>query len=180
MVFGGAHRLRAWRRALLRCHRFVMTTNVVVFALKAFALTAANQRRRMLNDRQKLFIDEYMKDMKPMAAAERAGYSAPPWTEEVRAEVDARIRDRKEVFEIEGSLVLREIATVAFHNVNLDELKPADKIKALELLGKNLKLFTEQVEHSLTEGLADKLAAARERVKALQEARANDPEELTQ
>lgn len=36
-----------------------------------------------------------------------------------------------------------------------------DKVKALELTGKNQKLFTDKVEHTVDESLADLLAAAR-------------------
>ena len=47
--------------------------------------------------------------------------------------------------------------------VKRTKLKWVDKIRSLELLGKHLKLFTERVEMSGLEGLADKLAAARKR-----------------
>ena len=42
--------------------------------------------------------------------------------------------------------------------------KLADKIKALELLGKYLKLFTERIEVTGLAGLADSIAEARKRV----------------
>lgn len=115
----------------------------------------------MLTDRQRLFVDEYLKDFKPMAAAARAGYSSPPWSPEVRAAVDDGIRDKRELLQVEGALVLREVATIAFHDVDLEELTPSDKLKALELLGKNLKLFTERLEISPVEGLAEKIAEGR-------------------
>lgn len=40
-----------------------------------------------------------------------------------------------------------------------------DKTKALELLGKHLRLYTDRVEHSAVHGLADLLARARARAK---------------
>lgn len=43
------------------------------------------------------------------------------------------------------------------------KVKLYDKIKALELLGKHLKLYTEKIEHSGLEGLAEKIAAVRKR-----------------
>ncbi len=153
----------------------------------------------MLNDRQQLFVAEYLKDFKPMAAAERAGYSTPPWSDEVRAAVDEGVRNRREVLEIDGALVLREVATIAFasmgdyfdpnweikdisdltdlqkraiETVQIEEdddgikrvkIKLHSKLQANELLGKNLKLFTERMEISAVEGLAERLAEARQR-----------------
>lgn len=159
----------------------------------------------MLNDRQQLFVAEYLKDFKPMAAAARAGYSSPPWSDEVREAVEEGIRNRREVLEIDGALVLREVATIAFASMgdyfrdewemkNPEELtelqkraieavqvnetrdpetgevertvklKLHSKNTALEMLGKNLKLFTERYEVSAVDGLAEKLAEARARV----------------
>lgn len=121
----------------------------------------------LLTDRQQLFVDEYLKDFKPTAAAERAGYSSPPWGDEVKAAVDEGVRNRRELLGIDGAMVLRELARCAFHEIDFDDMKPADKIKALELLGKNLKLFTERFEVSAVEGLAEKLAEARARLENL-------------
>ncbi len=41
------------------------------------------------------------------------------------------------------------------------ELKFTDRIRALELLGKHLKIFTDRVEHDVSESLAELLASAR-------------------
>jgi len=163
----------------------------------------------MLTDRQQLFVAEYLKDFKPSAAAERAGYSAPPWSDEVKAAVDEEVRNKRELLSIDAALVLREVATIAFasmadyfvdewklkHPDELTELqkraveavqveereiynKDGDQIgvnrivkiklhsknAALEMLGKNLKLFTERFEVSPTDGLAELIAEARARV----------------
>lgn len=45
------------------------------------------------------------------------------------------------------------------------KVKLWDKLKALEMLGKHLKLFTDVHEHHVTADLADRLKAARERAK---------------
>lgn len=158
----------------------------------------------MLTDRQLLFVSEYVKDFKPMAAAERAGYSSPPWSDEVKAAVDEEVRNKRELLSIDAALVLREVATIAFASagdyfnqgwqakdvseltelqkraieaVQVDETYDEDgnvtrKIKfklhsknqALEMLGKNLKLFTERFEVAPTDGLAELIAEARARV----------------
>ena len=54
----------------------------------------------------------------------------------------------------------------AARRVKRTKFKLADKIRALELLGKYLKLFTERVEVGGIEGLADMIAAARKRAAA--------------
>lgn len=43
------------------------------------------------------------------------------------------------------------------------ELKLWNKLEALELLGRHLKLFTDKMEHSFAEGLAERLIKARKR-----------------
>jgi len=153
----------------------------------------------MLTDRQQLFVAEYVKDFKPTAAAERAGYATPPWSDEVRAAVDEEVRNKRELLSIDAALVLREVATIAFASmgeffnrdwelkdistltdiqkraieaVQIDEtdhkrtvkIKLHSKNAALEMLGKNLKLFTERFEVSPTDGLAELIAEARARV----------------
>ena len=45
------------------------------------------------------------------------------------------------------------------------KIKLVDKVRALELLGKHLKLFTDRVEVTGLDGLADAIAQARKRVK---------------
>ena len=54
----------------------------------------------------------------------------------------------------------------AARRVKRTKFKLADKIRALELLGKYLKLFTERVEVGGIKGLADMIAAARKRAAA--------------
>lgn len=82
-------------------------------------------------------------------------------------------------FVIDLSALTREQAA-AIHEITVDEymegrgegarvvkrirFKLANKIDALGLLGKHLKLFTERIEFDATDGLAEKLEAARKRV----------------
>ena len=82
-------------------------------------------------------------------------------------------------FVIDLATLNREQAA-AIHEITVDEymegrgegarvvkrirFKLASKIDALELLGKHLKLFTEKMEVSATDGLAELMAAARKRV----------------
>lgn len=75
---------------------------------------------------------------------------------------------------------LKRDQAAAIHEITVDEyiegrgegaravkrirFKLANKIDALGLLGKHLKLFTERIEFDATDGLAEMLAAARKRV----------------
>lgn len=45
------------------------------------------------------------------------------------------------------------------------EVKLVDKVKPLELIGKHYKMFTDRVEHDVSEALAEKILAARRRAR---------------
>lgn len=54
--------------------------------------------------------------------------------------------------------------TVGEHPVGVvKKIKLVDRTRAIELGGRHLKLFTDKVEHSFAEGLADRLTRARKR-----------------
>lgn len=63
------------------------------------------------------------------------------------------------------------LAGVEFVTVNLGEgvvehvakIKTVDKTKALEMLGRHLQLFKDKIEVEVNQGLADRMAAARQR-----------------
>lgn len=59
---------------------------------------------------------------------------------------------------ITESVIIRELGSIAC--AGLDEVKPAEKIKALELLGKYLGMWSERTELSVTEGEVSKLGQA--------------------
>ena len=130
--------------------------------------------KHTLTPKQQLFATEYLIDLNATQAAIRAGYSkrtahsqGPRLLDNV--EVKKRIQElgakRSERCEITSDEVLQEIAKVAF--VNLDEeamvehrarISVGEKLKALDQLGKHLKLFTDRVQHdggSLLETLVD-------------------------
>lgn len=61
--------------------------------------------------------------------------------------------------------VRRAIAGVKYDENGIAEVKTIDKIRALELLGKHLKLFSADIEINIDSTLADRLAKAKARVK---------------
>jgi phage terminase small subunit len=107
-----------------------------------------------LTPKQEMFITEYMKDLNATQAAIRAGYSEKtasvigqenlmkPY---LRSEIDKRLEERAINNGITAEFVLNGIKDIAIKGD-----KESDKLKAFELLGKHLKLFTEKVESDNT------------------------------
>lgn len=108
----------------------------------------------MARDKQKLFAEEYIVDFNATQAAIRAGYSKKtaycigsenlkkPVIQELISE---SIRDRIRRTHITQERVVLELASVAFADMAKQEesgLAWKDKLRALELLGKHLGMFT--------------------------------------
>lgn len=149
-----------------------------------------------LNEKQRLFCEEYLIDLNGRQAAIRAGYA--PKTAEITAsklltvaKVSAYIDKRMAVLSkrtgVTQERIMRELARIAFIDptelINMSEaelqddtsaddrsviqsvkvkkiptedgyitereIKLADKVKALELLGKRFKMWTDKVEHEV-------------------------------
>ncbi len=113
-----------------------------------------------LTEKQKRFVEEYLVDLNATQAAIRAGYS--PKTAystgqrllknvEVQAAIQAAIKEREKRTQVTQDMVVEELRTVAFAQAadcTESTLKYSNKLKALELLGKHLGMFTDKVEHS--------------------------------
>ena len=101
--------------------------------------------------KQEAFAIEYLKDKNATQAAIRAGYSAKT-ARSIACEMLARpdvqqfVRERQEEAAAKASITAESIAE------NLKEIaanplaKDADRIRAYELLGKYVGMFTERVE----------------------------------
>ena len=127
----------------------------------------------MLNDRQQLFVTEYVKDMNATKAAERAGYSnRTAYSQgqrllknvEIKNAVDEllikvrknNVADTVEIEEyltavMRGELKETEMINVGNFEQELVEVpaKQTTRIKAAELLGKRYAMWTDKqsVEH---------------------------------
>lgn len=115
-----------------------------------------------LTAKQELFIKEYLVDLNATQAAIRAGYKEDnayaTGAENLRKpqianEIQKHMQKRSHAVEINAEYVLRGIKDIAEGK----ETKDNDKLKAFELMGKHLKLFTDKVEHSGTISIEETL-----------------------
>ena len=105
----------------------------------------------MLNNKQKRFVDEYCKDLNATQSAIRAGYSEKTANViayeilnrvEIKAEIEKRLKEKSNQNDISVDMIISELKKIAFNN----SLATRDRLKALELLGKYLKMFTYKIE----------------------------------
>lgn len=108
-------------------------------------------------EKQKRFVDEYLKDLNASAAARRAGYSVKT-ADRIGPEllgktcvsklIAERIQKRQQRTEITQDFVLtnlKEIVQRSMQHEGADEYDPRAAAKALELLGKHLGMFTDKI-----------------------------------
>lgn len=107
--------------------------------------------KQELTAKQRAFVTEYMKDRNSTQAALRAGYSPKSALSAshnlLKNPVVAKmIADWEEANRVEGLITVDKIV----HRLNAiaenEAAKDSDKIRANELLGKYLGMFTERVE----------------------------------
>lgn len=125
-----------------------------------------------LTEKQKRFCEEYLIDLNATQAYIRAGYKAKSneiarveshklltkpniqhYIEELRSEQSKRT-------EITADKVLEELGAVAFNREI--ECIGRDKVKALELIGQHLGMFTEKVSVTTEDKLPELLSALKD------------------
>lgn len=108
-----------------------------------------------LTPRQAAFVKEYLVDLNATRAAKEAGYSAKTAHSagprllahvDVAAAIKSALDKRAAKLELTADGVLRDLVRLSEAAEQAKDWGPA--IKARELLGKHLKLFTDKVEHS--------------------------------
>lgn len=130
-----------------------------------------------MRDKQKLFICEYLKDLNATQAAIRSGYSedsaaAIGWENLRKPEIKAAIdKALEEVLEESKTVVkarlIGELKDVAFGDSGIEllrnkdgdvyDVRITDKLKAIDLLGKYLAIWTEKHEHTISDDAYKKL-----------------------
>lgn len=105
-----------------------------------------------LTAKQAAFVREYLIDLNATQAAIRAGYSektARSTGQEnmtkpaIAAEIDKRLQKREKKTGITAERVLKELAAIGF---NVEAERATDRLKALELIGRHLAMFTDKSE----------------------------------
>lgn len=109
-----------------------------------------------LTDKQKRFCEEYLIDLNATQAAIRAGYSEKTADRianqnlrkiEVQQYVQKLMTERSEQTGVTAEKVIKELEKIAFSDA---EITGKEKMKALELLGKHLGMFTAGADNSET------------------------------
>lgn len=105
-----------------------------------------------LTPKQNRFVAEYLIDLNATQAATRAGYSARTANEQgarllanvsVKEALDEERKKRERRTEITADRVLQELADIGFDK---EDERTSDRLKALELMGKHLAMFTDKVD----------------------------------
>ena len=108
-----------------------------------------------LTAKQRAFVDEYLVDLNATQAAIRAGYSAKTagaaggrllQDVKIRAAIDAGKEKRSENTQITAETVLLDIMRIGRKAEEAEDYSNA--LKASELQGKHLKLFSDRLEVS--------------------------------
>lgn len=142
-----------------------------------------------MKPKQERFCQEYLIDLNATQAAIRAGYSEKTsgaiggenlQKPEIKKRIQELIKEQEKRSGLTADKVINQIREilqtlrVKEEITDVQGLKtgkfrvyyshPIAALKASELLGKHLKLFTDKVEHSFEKDLAEKLSSARKRL----------------
>ena len=124
-----------------------------------------------LSEKQRRFVDEYLIDLNATQAAIRAGYSEKTANEmgaqnlaklSIKSEIEKRINDRKERTQITQDKVLKDIELIKQDAMrtkidasgNTEMINHSAALKACELQGKHLAMFTDKQDVNLNGSLA--------------------------
>jgi phage terminase small subunit len=104
-----------------------------------------------MNAKQEAFAIEYLKDRNATQAAIRVGYSEKTAYSQgcrllKKAEVQEFINSKQEEARANATITVDDIVEQLKEIASNVLAKDADKIRALELIGKHLGMFTERVE----------------------------------
>lgn len=123
-----------------------------------------------MTDKQKKFCDEYLIDLNATQAAMRAGYSKKTAYSigdenlrkpELQEYIQKRQKEGQERAEITRGDIIDQLKSIGFVDLDVDNIKATDKIKALELMARMLGLDKPETEND-TGIIAELLKGLRE------------------
>ena len=123
-----------------------------------------------MTDKQKKFCDEYLIDLNATQAAIRAGYSEKTANRiasenlsklDIQEYIQKRQKEGQECAEITRSDIIDQLKSIGFVDLDADNIKATDKIKALELMARMLGLDKPETEND-TGIIAELLKGLRE------------------
>lgn len=125
--------------------------------------------------RQIIAVREYLKGRSKCDALRLAGYSESICTTRPQhvfgnPKVIAELARRQAEYEKRHMVTIEYLRERMMEIIDKDGVKDADKLRALELLGRNLGMFRDQLEVTMKEDLVERLQRGRERVNLAKEA----------
>lgn len=133
-------------------------------------MTDKTSQIKRLTERKKAFAQEWVIDRNASQAAARAGYSKKTAYSQgqrllkdvaVKAEIERILRETAENKGVTLDRVIDEFARIAFADFDITQLKPADKLRALEGLMRHLGGFAnDSLTVTASDSLKDLLQAA--------------------
>lgn len=145
-------------------------------------------KKKGLTDKQKVFSEEYLKDLDATKAAKRAGYAEASARQqasmmlrdntEVKKEIQKKMDERSERTKIDADYVLTRFQDIVERCMQAEPVRDkegfetgewqfdaANANRGLENLGRHLKLFTDKIEVEGELSIAETMRKARERLK---------------
>ena len=113
---------------------------------------------KALNDKQKIFVFEYLIDFNATQAAIRAGYSQKTAYSignellkkpEIQKFLEKYQNERAEKCGVKFDMIIAELKKIGFANVDMEAVRPTDKIKALETISRLLGFFEQQNDENI-------------------------------
>lgn len=108
-----------------------------------------------VTDKQRKFCDEYLIDLNATQAAIRAGYSEKTANRiasqnlsklDIQKYISERQKEVQERANIKQDEIINELKKIGYTDIDFDLIKPADKIKALEIMARMLGLDKPEVK----------------------------------
>ena len=108
-----------------------------------------------MTDKQARFVAEYLVDCNATQAAIRAGYSSKTAYSigqrlmrdpDIQGEIQAGMSGLQERTELSQKYVIDNLREIVSRCMEGEDFKPHGALKALELLGKHLRMFTDKIQ----------------------------------